>query len=46
MKIEVNQIEESMDGKTEELEVKKKTVYLLPNAEESMDKLKVTMNNT
>lgn len=41
MKVEVNEIEESMEGKKEEFDLKKKTVYLLPNAKESMEKLKV-----
>ena len=44
MKIEINQIESSKEEENEKLELKKKTVYLLPNADESMVKLKVCNN--
>ena len=41
MKIELNEIENSMEDETSKLDLKKKTVYLLPNADENMEKLKV-----
>ena len=44
MKIEINQIESSKEEENEKFELKKKTVYLLPNADESMVKLKVCSN--
>ena len=42
MKIELNEIENSMKDDNTKLDLKKKTVYLLPNADENMEKLRVS----
>ena len=41
MKIEIKDIEDSLKEENQNLDIKKKTVYLLPNADENMEKLQV-----